>query len=391
MAILAKEMRGVAAAAESPRVAVVHDWLDSYAGSERALAGILALWPGADLHTLVDFLPGPDRGFLGGHRIRTSFLQHLPLASRHFRKYVPLMPRAIESFDLSGYDMVISSAHAFAKGVRTRPGQYHLCYCYTPMRYAWAMEGKYLRDFGLGRGPAGWLARRELAKLREWDRAAASRVDDIVAISHYVAGRVREAYGREAAVIYPPVDVEAFTPRESKDRFYVFVSRLVPYKRADVVVEAFRRMPGRELVVIGDGPQRAALERDLPPNVTLLGHAPHGVVVDHLQRARAFVFAGEEDFGIAPVEALACGTPVIALGRGALLETVIDGETGVFFPTPEPAAIVAAVERFESLSPAIVATRCRARALEFSGPLFRDRFAAFAREGLRRFREGRAS
>jgi glycosyltransferase involved in cell wall biosynthesis len=362
----------------SPRVAVVHDWLDTYAGSERALAGILSLWPKADLYTLVDYLPPADRGFLEGHRITTSFLQQLPLARRHFRKYVPLMPRAIESFDLAGYDMVVSSAHAFAKGIRTRPGQYHLCYCYTPMRYAWAMQGEYLRAFGLGGGPAGWLARRELAKLREWDRAAASRVTDIVAISRYVAGRIREAYGRDAPVIYPPVDVEAFTPRDAKDAFYVVVSRLVPYKRVDAVVEAFRRMPGRELVVIGEGPQRAMLEQGKPANVQLLGHASHEVVVDHLRRARAFVFAGEEDFGIAPVEALACGTPVIALGRGGLLETVVEGESGVFFPEPAPEAIVQAVERFEALAPAIAAGRCREQALKFSAATFRERFREFA-------------
>lgn len=382
---------GMVAGGEFPNVAVVHDWLDTYAGSERALAGILASWPQADLYTLVDFLPPQDRAFLQGHRITTSFLQRLPFARRHFRKYVALMPRAIAAFDLSGYDMVISSAHAFAKGVRTAPGQYHLCYCYTPMRYAWAMEGEYLRDFGLAGSPLAWLARHELAKLRQWDRQAASRVTDIVAISRHVAERIREAYGREAPVIYPPVDVDAFPLQSEKESFYVVVGRLTPYKRVDAVVEAFRRMPARRLVVIGEGPQRAAIERDLPSNVSLLGHAPHAVVVDHLQRARAFVFAGEEDFGIAPVEAMACGTPVIALGRGGLLETVIEGETGLFFPTPTPEAIAEAVVRFEGRSSALRAERCRARAQEFSGETFRRRLADFARAGLRRFREGEAA
>ena len=383
---------GLAGTASGPgpaRVAVVHDWLDTYVGSERALAGMLDLWPQADLFTMVDFLPAADRGFLAGHRVTTSFLQHLPLARRHFRKYVALMPRAVASFDLAAYDMVVSSAHAFAKGVRTHPGQYHLCYCYTPMRYAWAMEGDYLRDFGLAGSPLAWLARRQLARLRAWDRAAASRVTDIVAISRHVAGRIREAYGREAPVIYPPVDVDAFTLRAEKEPFYVVLGRLVPYKRTDAVVEAFRRMPSRRLVVIGDGPQRAAIARDLPPNVTLLGHAPHAVVVDHLRRARAFVYAGEEDFGIAPVEAMACGTPVLALARGALLETVVDGQTGLFFPTPDPQAIVEAVGRFEALSPALDPARCRARALEFSGAVYRTKLGEFAAAGYRRFREGR--
>lgn len=381
---------GMVAGEEYPKVAVVHDWLDTYAGSERALAGILASWPQADLYTLVDFLPAADRGFLAGHRITTSFIQRLPLARRHFRKVAPLMPRAIASFDLSAYDMVISSAHAFAKGVRTSAWQYHLCYCYTPMRYAWAMEGEYLRDFGLAGSPVAWLAKRELARLRTWDRESASRVTDIVAISRYVAGRIREAYGREAPVIYPPVDVDAFTLRTDKEPFYVVVGRLTPYKRVDAVVEAFRRMPTRKLVVIGEGPQRAAIERDLPPNVSLLGHAPHAAVVDHLQRARAFVFAGEEDFGIAPVEAMACGTPVIALGRGGLLETVVEGATGTFFPAPEPEAIAAAVERFETMA-TIDAIRCRARAEEFSADIFRAKISAFANDGLRRFLESRAA
>jgi glycosyltransferase involved in cell wall biosynthesis len=372
------------------RIAVVHDWLDTWAGSDRAAAQILAIWPQADFFTLVDFLPQADRAPFAGRRITTSFLQRLPFARRHFRKYVPLMPKAIESFDLSGYDMVVSSAHAFAKGIRTAPGQYHLCYCYTPMRYAWAMEGEYLRAFGLSGGPLGWLARRELARLREWDRAAARRVTDIVAISRFVARRIQEAYGREVPVIYPPVDVEAFTPREPRDAFYVVVARLVPYKRVDAVVEAFRRLPGRELVVIGDGPERAALERNRPPNVRFLGYTPHETVAEHLQRARTFVFAGEEDFGIATVEALACGTPVIALARGGSLEIVVDGETGLFFAEPTPQAIAEAVQRFESLAPAIEPARCRRRAEGFSVARFRDEFRAFAEAGERAFRTGPA-
>ena len=379
----------ILAGGQIPKVAVVHEWLDTWAGSDRAVAQILAIWPQADLFVLVDFLPEADRAPFAGRRITTSFLQHLPFARRHFRKYVPLMARAVESFDLSGYDMVISSSHAFAKGVRTRPGQYHLCYCYTPMRYAWAMEGEYLQDFGLARGPAAWLARRQLARLRDWDRAAAGRVHDIVGISRYISGRIRAAYGREAPVIYPPVDVEAFTPAGPKESFYVVVSRLVPYKRVDAIVEAFRGMPGRELVVIGDGPQRAAIEASRPPNVRLLGHAPHEVVLDHLRRARAFVFAGEEDFGIAPVEAMACGTPVIALGRGGLLETVVEGETGVFFTEPTPAAIAGAVERFEALSPGIRPERCRARAMEFSTPVFRERFRSYAEARWSAYRQER--
>lgn len=386
-----REPEEILAGGPRPRIAVVHEWLDTWAGSDRAVAQILAIWPQADLFVLVDFLPEADRAPFAGRRITTSFLQGLPFARRHFRKYLPLMARAVASFDLSGYDMVISSSHAFAKGVRTRPGQYHLCYCYTPMRYAWAMEGEYLQDFGLARGPVAWLARQELAKLRAWDLAAAGRVDDIVGISRFISERIRLAYGREAPVIYPPVDVDAFTPGGTKEGFYVVVSRLVPYKRVDAVVEAFRGMPARELVVIGDGPQRAAIEARRPANVRLLGHAPHECVLDHLRRARAFVFAGEEDFGIAPVEAMACGTPVIALGRGGLLETVVADETGVFFSEPTAGAIAGAVERFEALSPAIRPERCRARALEFSIEAFHERFREFAERGWQAHRRERAA
>lgn len=379
------------------KVAVVHDWLATYAGAERALEEILAIWPEAELFTLVDFLPPEERAFLAGRRITTSFLQDWPLARRHFRKYVGWMRRAVESFDLSGFDLVVSSAHAFAKGVRTRAGQYHLCYCYTPMRYAWAMEGEYLDAFGISWGPLGWLARRELAALREWDRAAAVRVTDMVAISAFVASRIRTAYGRDAPVIYPPVDTDAFRMHEAKEPYYVTVSRLVPYKNVATIVDAFRELPERRLVVIGDGAQQRAIARQCPANVQLLGHVPEPVVVHHMQRARAFIFAAVEDFGIAPVEALACGTPVIALAQGGALETIKGSEssgpdrTGVFFAQATPSLIADAVRRFEALDPAIDAQRCRARALEFSAPRFRRELRAHAEAGLAAFQVDRAA
>ena len=406
MGMLVRPRNGVGGSIGFPRrcrgvgfvkVAVVHDWLATHAGAERALTEILAIWPDAELFTLVDFLPPEDRAFLAGRRITTSFLQHWPFARRHFRKYVAWMRRAVESFDLSAFDLVVSSAHAFAKGVRTRPGQYHLCYCYTPMRYAWAMEGEYLDAFGVSWGPLGWLARRELASLRRWDRDAATRVTDMVAISAFVAERIRKAYGRDAPVIHPPVDVEAFQLREAKESFYVTVSRLVPYKNVATIVQAFRVMPARKLVVIGEGAEFRAIARQCPANVQLLGRVPEPVVIDHLQRARAFLFAAVEDFGIAPVEALACGTPVIALARGGALETNLGSEsngrdrTGVFFADATPEAIVDAVQRFEALDPAIDAHRCRARAMEFSAPRFRREFLAHAEAGLAAFREARAA
>jgi glycosyltransferase involved in cell wall biosynthesis len=317
------------------RIAIVHDWLTTYAGAERVLEQMLICFPDADLFSLVDFLPPGQRDFIQNKRVTTSFIQRMPWARSKYRSYLPLMPLAIEQFDLSSYDLVISSSHAVAKGVITGPDQLHICMCYSPIRYAWDLQHQYLRESGLDRGMKGWLARCVLHRTRMWDQRTANGVDEFIAISNFIARRIRKAYRRDSTVIYPPVDVESFSLRQDKEDFYLTASRLVPYKRVDLIVEAFSRMPEKKLVVIGAGPEFSRIKASAGHNVDFLGYQPGEVLRDHMQRARAFVFAAEEDFGIAPLEAQACGTPVIAYGKGGALETIRGEEsvepTGVFF------------------------------------------------------------
>jgi len=363
------------------RIAIVHDWLDTWGGAELALAELLALYPDADLHALVDFMAPVDRARLGSRTVRTSFIQNLPFARTAFRRYLPLFPRAIEKFDVSAYDLVISSSHAVAKGVRTSREQLHICYCYTPMRYAWDLQDQYLRQVGLDRGMRGRVVRRTLARLRSWDRAASERVDCFVAISHAIAERIRHSYDRDAAVIYPPVAPAPEAAGATRGTAYVTVSRLVPYKRIDLIAAAFRLLPDRELVVIGDGPERSRVAAAAGSNVTLLGRAPDDVRNGWLASARAFVFAADEDFGIAPLEAQARGAPVIAYGCGGALETIrglhTAAPTGVFFREQTPEAIAAAVREFEANAQRISADACRANAAQFSVARFRAEFADF--------------
>ncbi|AWV05059.1 glycosyltransferase family 4 protein [Burkholderia sp. JP2-270] len=357
------------------RVAIVHDWLTTYAGSERVLAEIIRIWPHADLYSVVDFLPDQHRSALLGKHANTSFIQRLPRARRSYRTYLPLMPLAVEQFDLSGYDLVISSSHAVAKGVITGPNQLHVSYVHSPIRYAWDLQHQYLEEGGLQSGLKSVLARALLHYIRIWDQRTAHGVDHFIANSEYVARRIRKVYGRPATVIYPPVDVERFTPGTAREDFYLTASRFVPYKKISLVVEAFALMPERRLVVIGDGPDFAKVKSAAPPNVTLLGYQSNEVLVDFMRRARAFVFAAEEDFGIVPVEAQACGTPVIAYGRGGALETVIASadrsrRTGLFFAQQSVASVVDVIERFEAAGPFDDAV-CRRNALRFSPERFR--------------------
>lgn len=357
------------------KVAIVHEWLTTYAGSERVVEQLLAIYPDADLFSVCDFLQESDRGFLKGRRPRTTFIQNLPFARKHFRSYLPLMPLAIEQLDMSPYDLVISSNHAVAKGVITGPSQMHVSYVHSPMRYAWDLQHQYLQESGMTGGMKSVVARTMLHYLRHWDRSAASGVDHFLANSAFIAKRIEKVYRRQSTVIYPPVNVQRFTMREDKEDFYLSASRLVPYKRVPLIVEAFAAMPDKKLVVIGDGPDMARIRRDLPSNVTLLGHVDSAQLVDFMQRARAMVFAAEEDFGIAPVEAQACGTPVLAFGRGGALETVVgSGEqrTGAFFATQSAAAIVETVDEFSKSPNRASPTNCRRQAERFSEPVFRS-------------------
>lgn len=373
------------------RVAVVHDWLTTYAGAEKVLAEILKIWPAADLFTVVDFLPDGEREKLLGKVATTSFIQRLPRARSAYRAYLPLMPFAIEQLDLSGYDLVISSSHAVAKGVITGPDQLHMSYVHSPIRYAWDLQHRYLNESGLSTGLKGWIARAMLHYIRIWDQRTAHGVDAFVANSGFIARRIRKVYGYDAAVVYPPVDIARFSLGTQKEDFYLTASRMVPYKCVPLIVDAFACMPERRLVVIGDGPEFERVKAVATPNVTLLGYQPDAALVDYMQRAKAFVFAAEEDFGIAPVEAQACGTPVIAYGRGGALETVIASgdastRTGLFFERQEKADIMDAVMRFEAadgFDPHV----CRANARRFTAERFREGLLEVMARTLR----GRAS
>lgn len=358
------------------KVAIVHDWLVTFAGAERVLEQMLRVFPDADLYSLLDFIPATERAFLGGRTVQTSFLQRLPGARRHYRSFLPLMPYAIEQFDLSQYDLVLSSSYAVAKGVLTGPHQLHICYCHSPIRYAWDLQHQYLRESGLSRGVRSPIARYVLHRIRLWDSRSANGVDWFIAGSRFVSRRIAKFYRRRSVVIYPPVDVDAFTPGDTREDFYVTASRMVPYKRIELIVAAFAGMPEHRLVVIGDGPEDARIRARGGPNVQFLEHQPFPVLRDHLRRARAFVFAAEEDFGIAPVEAQACGTPVIAYGKGGVLETIhgLDSSqpTGVLFDEQSPEAIRRAVATFEREYHRFSMETCRQNALRFNPARFRQ-------------------
>lgn len=369
-------------AIQGPRkVAIVHDWLVVYAGAEKVLEQMVRLYPEADLFSVVDFLPSDKRRFILDKAVKTTFIQRLPLARGKYRHCLPLMPFAVESLDLSGYDLVISSSHAVAKGVLTGADQLHLCMCYSPIRFAWDLQHTYLQESDLDRGVKGWLARALLHWLRLWDLRTANGVDEFIAISHFIERRIWKTYRRKSTVIYPPVDVEGFSLQEEKEDFYLTVSRQVPYKKVDLIVEAFSQMPERRLVVIGTGPDFKKIRKKAGSNVTMLGYQSAEVVRDYMERARAFVFAAEEDFGITPLEAQACGTPVIAYGKGGVLETIrgldAPNPTGLFFGRQEVDSLKEAVKHFEKKSAHFDPAYCRENALRFGQEIFREKLADF--------------
>lgn len=362
------------------RIAIVHEWFTTIAGSEKVIEQLLKVFPSADIFAVIaDPEVVQNSGFLAGKKLTTSFIQKLPGAQKHFRNYLLLMPLAVEQFDLSSYDVVISSAHAVSKGVLTGPDQLHLSYVHSPIRYAWDLQHQYLRESGLTSGAKSWLVRWMLHKIRIWDYRTSAGVDQFVANSRFIARRIRKVYRREAEVIYPPVDVTSFELCEDKGEYYLAASRLVPYKRMDLIVRAFAKMPHRKLVVIGDGPDMQKLRGIATSNIELCGYQPFEQLKSKMQQAKAFVFAAEEDFGITPVEAQACGTPVIAFGKGGALETVVDADnelqaTGVFFEEQTESSLISAVERFESLPFKMQPVVCRRNAERFSEERFRKNF-----------------
>jgi glycosyltransferase involved in cell wall biosynthesis len=367
------------------KVAIVHDWLETPGGAELVLQELLAVYPGADVFTMIDQRSPENRDMLGPTRITTSWLQHMPGLKKNYRSWLPLMPLALRSLDVSRYDLVISNSHAVAKGIRTHARQLHVCYCLSPMRYAWDLKAQYLREAGLDHGAKGAIASAMLERMRRWDLANSRRVTAFATLSRFIAERIERAYGRDAVVIYPPVDTDFFTPGdEPREEFYVTASRFVQYKRVDMIAAAFRAVADRKLIVIGDGPDAGKVRAAAGHNVELVGRLSREEVRSYLRRAKAFVFAAEEDFGIAPVEAMACGTPVIAYGRGGVTETVVSGETGVFYAEQTAEGLADGVRRFEGLSARMSAERCRGNALRFGAGNFRAGFREFVEGEIRK-------
>lgn len=356
-------------------VGIVADWLVTYAGAERVIKEFVDLYPDSEIYSIVDFLSNESRDLFHGKKSHTSFIQKLPRANKSYQKYLPLMPLAIEQLDVSECNIVLSSSHAVAKGILTGPDQLHISYVHSPIRYAWDLQHQYLRESGLNVGLKGLLAKLILHKIRQWDYRTANGVDHFIANSRFIARRIKKVYGRDSDVIYPPVDVERFNICSEKDDFYFTASRLVPYKRIDLIVEAFSQMPDKKLVVIGDGSEMNKIKGKSSPNVEILGYQPNEVMLSYMQKAKAFVFAAEEDFGITPVEAQACGTPVIAFGKGGALETIrpygVPNATGVFFYEQTIGSIIEGVNRFENIQDSIEPEFCRNNAMRFSTERFR--------------------
>ncbi len=358
------------------KTAIIHDWLVTNAGAEKVLKAILEIIPNADIFSLVDLLNEKDRkDILNGKFAKTSFIQKLPFSKKYFRYYLPLFPTAIEKLDVSGYDLIISSSWAVAKGVRKNKNQLHVCYCHTPIRYAWDLYDEYVKDL---KQPKKFLVQETLKYIRKWDIQTLDRVDFFLANSNFVKERIKRIYDRDAKVIYPPVDTNKFKLCRNKENFYITASRLVPYKKTKLIVEAFNEMPDKKLIVIGAGEELKKIKAVAKPNIKVLGYQPDSVLIEYMQNAKAYVYAAIEDFGITPVEAMACGTPVIALNKGGTAETVINGTTGVLFENQTKENIIGAVNFFErqKLDFDII----RKYALQYDKTHFKRNFSEFLKQ-----------
>ncbi|MGM4991882.1 glycosyltransferase [Tardiphaga sp. 841_E9_N1_2] len=370
------------------RVAVVHDWLYTLGGAEQVLREILQCYPEADVFTLFDVLTPEDRAKIGFKKARTSFLQKMPFIRKRHRSYLPLMPIAIEQFDLSGYDLVISSSYAVAKGVITGPNQLHVSYVHSPMRYAWDLQHAYLNESGYTAGIKSALARALLHRIRIWDVRTAHGPDAMLANSNFVAKRIKKVYGRDAKVIYPPVTMSKLPPDLPTGDHFLAASRLVPYKKIEAVIQAFAELPDQKLIVAGDGPDAERLKAIAGPNVTFVGFVSDEKLRELMATARAFVFAAEEDFGIIVVEAESEGAPVLAFGRGGARETVSASpelRTGMFFDSNEPKAIAECVRAFVANESSFLRADCRMQAEKFSAERFRNELMSFVNDHMRTF------
>ncbi|MFN9710348.1 MAG: glycosyltransferase [Bacteroidota bacterium] len=368
---------------EKKKIALVHEWYDTYGGSERVVEQMLEVFPHADLFALVDFIPDQKRSFIKNKNVTTTFIQHLPFSRKYFRNYLPLFPYAIEQLDLSAYDIIISSSHAVAKGVLTSGEQLHICYCHSPMRYAWDLYHQYIQDNGLKKGIKGFFVKWALHKIRVWDQSGANRVDKYIANSNYIARRINKIYARDAFVIYPPADTITFTPSSIRGDYYFAAARMVPYKKLDLIAEAFSKMPDKKLIIAGNGDQLDIIRSKSRGNVVIKNRLTHDEFIKHMQEARAFVYAADEDFGIVMAEAQAAGVPVIAYRKGGASDIILDEQTGLLFDEQTPDALIHAVAKFETLSfdTAFISEHAR----QFSASSFQEKLRSYVEESCREF------
>ena len=364
------------------KIAIIHEWVTVVAGSESCFKVFTEIYPDADIFVLVSDVNSLKKLNINPSRVTNSFIQKLPKAKTKWKNYLPLFPFAIEQFDLSEYDLIISSSHAVAKGVITNANQIHICYIYSPMRYAWDLYHQYIQEAKLSKGLKGFFAKAILHYIRRWDISTSNRVDEFIPISNYIEKRVWRTYRRKSyKVIYPPVAIDEFILGNEKEDFYLTASRLVPYKKIDLIVEAFSKVKDKRLVVIGDGPDLKKITEKAGENVDILGYQEFEVLKDYMQRAKAFVFAAEEDFGIIPIEAQACGTPVIAYGKGGSLETVKgrfvnqkvrEDDTGIYFNEQSSDSLIEAVNYFEKNYQKFNSEKIRKFARTFDKKIFKE-------------------
>lgn len=373
------------------KTAIIHEWLVNYGGSERCVESFVNIWTDVPVFALVDFLNDSERKIiLNDKHTVTSFIQNLPFAKKKHRNYLPLFPLAVEQFDLNDYELIISSSHAVAKGVLTNSNQLHICYCHTPIRYAWDLTHQYLNEAGLSHGLKSMVVKSILHYIRNWDITSSLRPDYFIANSKYIARRINKLYRRDAEVIYPPVDTDLFPVEDFKDEYYLTAARFVPYKRVDLIAEAFSQMPDKKLIIIGEGSEQQKIKSKSGKNVELVGYQKTEDLKKYLQKAKAFVFAAEEDFGISVIEAMSCGTPVIAFSKGGTGETVIDGQTGILFDEQNAASIISAVKRFVSEIDSFDPAKLNQYAKQFDRKIFEQNILNFVEEKYRLFNEFRS-
>lgn len=356
--------------------ALISDWYYVNGGAEKVIHSINSIWNDFEHFALIDFLNEEDRKFiLNGKKAKTSFIQKLPTVKKNHRKFLQLFPIAIEQFDLTDYDLIISSSSAVAKGIKVNKNQLHICYCHSPMRYAWDLREQYLKDAGLTKGLKGFYAKSVLDKIQKWDLSNSENVDYFIANSKHIAQRIKKTYNKDSVVIYPPVDVDFFGLEETKEDYYLTASRMVAYKKTQLIVEAFNELPHLKLIVAGEGPELEKLQKIAKNNIQFVGYVENKKLRSLMQKAKAFIFAAEEDFGIIPVEVQACGTPVIALSKGGTLETVVENQTGIFFDEQTAEKIKEAIIHFgtKNFEPKII----REHAIKFSKQRFENEIKEF--------------